>query len=170
MYFVLHGEVEVTSGPLCDHLGYIGTGGFFGETVILESVQRVSGTGTATRNRTVRATTDCELGVLAAESVLRACDCFPELQVRLSRFARSAGDKTSAGLANSRKRAKTRQRTTSANTVLLEHELDKLLAEQQASDVMRTADQAADALVAATGNNLAMATEHLLAAHRRMQK
>eukprot|EP01043_Picozoa_sp_COSAG02_P059663 COSAG02_NODE_7643_length_2919_cov_1.850000_2_plen_357_part_00 len=170
MYFVLRGEVEVTSGPQCDHLGYIGAGGFFGEMVVLESVHH--GIGTAARNRTVRATMDSELGMLAVDSVRRACERFPELQVRLLRFANCAGVKSAAGVANLRKRAKTRllSRRDTIDTMSLSRDAHESHASTMTSGVRETADQAADALVAATGNDLAEATERLLAAHRRLQQ
>eukprot|EP01046_Picozoa_sp_COSAG06_P029725 COSAG06_NODE_2777_length_6300_cov_38.831963_5_plen_68_part_00 len=36
---MLRGEVEVTAGPECDQLGFIGKGGFFGEKTVVEAVR-----------------------------------------------------------------------------------------------------------------------------------
>ena len=78
MYFILKGEVEVTAGADGDQLGFLGKGAFFGEKTVIESVGRCFGVGNATRNRTIRATQDVELGILRTEMVLRLCDLYPE--------------------------------------------------------------------------------------------
>lgn len=172
MYFVLKGEVEVTSGPECDHLGYIGADGFFGEMVVIESVRRVSGVGAATRSRTVRATQDSELGILSVESVRRACDRFPELQVRLLCFYKSSCHKSPAAAAQRVKRAKSlRQMSRFDSTDMMKSSQDaaRSLDAKTTFVIEQTADEAADALIAASSNDLATATERLLAAHRRAQ-
>jgi CRP-like cAMP-binding protein len=89
MYFVINGEVEVTAGENCELLGHLTRGGFFGEKAVVDSVgQGFYGIGNAVRIRTVRATTNTELGVLRAQDILRLCSRYPELQIRMKSFAR----------------------------------------------------------------------------------
>ncbi len=92
MYFVMSGELEVIVDG--ERLGFLGQGSFFGENAVIESVDRKPGLGAEVRVRTMRASADSELGMLKAADVLRLCDTFPELEIRMQAFNR-AGSKLS---------------------------------------------------------------------------
>jgi hypothetical protein len=72
MYVVLRGEVEITAGKSADRLGFIGQDGFFGEKAVIEAVKGKYGMGACVRTRTVRATTDTDLGMLRAGTYPKA--------------------------------------------------------------------------------------------------
>ena len=88
MYFIMRGEVEVTSGPDNAKLGFIGHGGFFGEKTVIEAVGGQFGSGSCVRGRSVSATTDSDLAMLETDTILDLCDAYPELEVRLRAFKR----------------------------------------------------------------------------------
>lgn len=92
MYFVMSGELEVIVDG--ERLGFLGQGSFFGENAVIESIDRKPGLGAEVRVRTMKASADSELGMLQAADVLRLCDTFPELEIRMQSFNR-AGSKLS---------------------------------------------------------------------------
>ena len=191
MYFVMRGEVEVTAGPDCDQLGFVGTGGFFGEKTIIQSVRRCYGIGDATRNRTVRATTDCELAMLRASDVLEISERCPELEVRLKQFTRAGAHHQSAGAEATRMKSRNSGRKLQATTSMDHVNLsagdtgeggDSAVAKRPGqiaparppatapkplSGFERKAELSAESLIAATGNDLSAAMERLIAAHKR---
>ena len=81
MYLLMHGEVEVLKNG--ERLGFLSSGSFFGEVPILSDAS-----GSEIRDRTVRAVTDCEFCYLTRDSVRKLERRYPELSVRLKRFAR----------------------------------------------------------------------------------
>lgn len=87
MFFVMRGEVEVMNMKNAK-LGFIGHGGFFGERTVIEAVDRKFGSGSCMRVRTVVATADSDLAMLATDTILTICEHYPELEVRLKSFKR----------------------------------------------------------------------------------
>jgi hypothetical protein len=112
MYFVLSGELEVICDG--DRLGFLGqgappghafrhtvgeaestlradqlrflvAGAFFGENAVIEALDRKPGLGAEVRLRTMKASADSELGMVAASDVLHLCDTFPELGAKCHR-------------------------------------------------------------------------------------
>ena len=84
LYVILNGEVEVEAGG--ERLGFLGEGGFFGETGVIEAAANKSAVE-AVRTRTIRATLKTELGMIPRKSVVHLMVDYPELQARLSSFA-----------------------------------------------------------------------------------
>lgn len=91
MYFVVRGEMEVTTGEVGNQhrLGFIGHGGFFGEHAVIHAMGRKLGTGGGLRIRTICASCESDLIALTTDLVLQLCDRYPELEIRLNSFRRA---------------------------------------------------------------------------------
>ena len=86
MYFVMGGELEVLVDG--ERLGFLGQGSFFGENAVIETIDRKPGLGAEVRLRTMKASADSDLGMVKAADILKLCDTFPELEIRLQSFLR----------------------------------------------------------------------------------
>ena len=89
MYILIEGECSVEKGGV--QLGILNVpGSYFGELPVVNSRDRHS----ETRQRTVKAVTDCDLIFLEQEDVLYLAESTPALKERLVRFARVGKRKT----------------------------------------------------------------------------
>eukprot|EP01052_Picozoa_sp_SAG31_P007733 SAG31_NODE_373_length_16597_cov_21.519518_5_plen_705_part_00 len=84
MYFLLRGELEVTSGRT--KLGYLGRGAFFGEVPVLTSE-----TGAKLRRRTITGASMCKLCYLKCSDISHLTNNFPALKLRIRRTAKFGG-------------------------------------------------------------------------------
>ena len=92
MYFLIAGEVEVTSkaNPGIGEetrLGFLSEGAFFGEAPVLGDPDDHD---MQLRKRTVRAVTASELCFLTRDAVRDLCDDYAELKARVARFRNSS--------------------------------------------------------------------------------
>lgn len=81
MFILMKGEVEMLAGG--QRLGFLGEGAFFGERAVLSNES-----GAERRIRTVRAMSKCELCFLTKDAVDQLRGQYPELNARITRFAR----------------------------------------------------------------------------------
>ena len=81
MYMLMVGELEVISKG--QRLGFLSDGAFFGEVPILDD-----SAGSEVRTRTIIAMTDCRMCFLRAEDTKELRERYPELALRMMRFAK----------------------------------------------------------------------------------
>ena len=99
-----HAELEVSQHG--KQLGFLWEG-FFGESPVIEAITRRGGFGDQIRKRTVTTTCICELGMIRKGDIVQLMDDYPELTIRLRRFATAFSSyRLGAAIAEARQKKK----------------------------------------------------------------